>query len=144
MVGVRQEGTMRTNHEARSRESGFSLIEVLIAVLVVGIGFMAVASMTGTSISGNNRSSMMTVATYLAEDRLEELRNRDYADVSAVGSPEIGIDEQGNVVPNGLFTRSWVVTNDTPGTLMKTINITITWAERGVNHRLTMTTVIGG
>ena len=124
--------------------AGFSLLEVLMAVVVVGVGFLAAASMQGTSVGSNNRSAYMTVATYLAEDKIEELRNMNYQLIDAAGSPENGLDELGQVGTGGIFDRSWAVALDSPGVLMKTITVTVTWQERGVNHSLTMTTVIGG
>jgi type IV pilus assembly protein PilV len=124
------------------RQSGFTLLEVLIAVLVIGVGFMATASMQGTSVSGNSRSAFMTAATYLAEDKIEELRNTDYMAITAAGSPENDIDELGNA--GGIYSRSWTVVNDSPGLLMKTVAVTVNWEERGVNHTLTITTVIWG
>jgi hypothetical protein len=60
------------------------------------------------------------------------------------GSPEANIDEQGRTGTGGIFTRSWAVENDEPAVLMKTLTVTITWVERDVNHKLEMTTVIGG
>ena len=124
------------------RESGFTLLEVLIAVMVIGIGFMATASMQGTSVSGNSRSAFMTAATYLAEDKIEELRNTDYMSITVAGSPENNIDELGNA--GGIYSRSWTVLNDSPGLLMKTVQVTVNWQERGASHTLTMTTVIWG
>lgn len=124
------------------RESGFTLLEVLIAVMVIGVGFMATASMQGTSVSGNSRSAFMTAATYLAEDKIEELRNTDYMAITVAGSPENSIDEMGSA--GGIYSRSWTVVNDSPGLLMKTVQVTVDWQERGVTHTLTMTTVIGG
>ncbi|MFH1090486.1 MAG: prepilin-type N-terminal cleavage/methylation domain-containing protein [Pseudomonadota bacterium] len=124
------------------RRGGFSLIEVLVAVIVVGVGFLAAASMQGTSVGGNSRSALLTTATYLAEDKIEELRNRAYIAIDAIGSPENQIDGLGHA--GGLFSRSWTVLNDTPGRLMKTISVTVTWQERGAGHRLVMTTIVGG
>lgn len=124
------------------KASGFTLLEVLIAVMIIGVGFMAAASMQGTSVSGNSRSAYMTAATYLAEDKLEELRNTDYMAITQAGSPENNIDELG--AAGGIYSRSWTVVNDSPGLLMKTVAVTVNWNERGASHTLTMYTVIWG
>jgi hypothetical protein len=62
--------------------------------------------------------------------------------ITTAGSPENNIDELGNA--GGIYSRSWTVVNDSPGLLMKTVAVTVNWQERGVNHTLTMTTVIWG
>lgn len=123
-------------------KKGFSLIEVLIAVVVIGIGFMAAASMQGMSISSNSNSNYLTSATYLAQDKIEQLRRLAYTDITMVGSPESSIDDMGQ--SGGIFNRSWTVTPDSPGLMMKTVSVTVTWNERGRSHRLVMTTVING
>ena len=123
-------------------ESGFSLLEVLFATVVVGIGFLAVARMHGMSISSNSQSSYMTEATYLAEDKLEELTNQNFGDIDNTGSPETGLNELGEAVTNGMFNRSWTVTDNTPGPRTKTVTVTVTYSERGINHTVVLTTVI--
>jgi type IV pilus assembly protein PilV len=131
---------MLLDGKRHSVRGGFSLLEVLIAVVVVGIGFLAAASMQGTSISHNTKSGYLTSATYLAQDKIEGLRYVPFQFVTTDGSPEVQIDEVGDA--GGIFTRSWAVAMDTPGTLMRTVTVTVTWRVRGIIHSLTMTSVI--
>ncbi|MBF0530225.1 MAG: prepilin-type N-terminal cleavage/methylation domain-containing protein [Deltaproteobacteria bacterium] len=133
---------MRFMRKNQRKPAGFNLIEVLIATVIIGVGFMAMASLQATSISGNSRSSYLTEATYLAQDLIEQFRNTTYINISTAGSPQANITEQGNA--GGIFTRSWTVVNDSPGIMMKTITVTITWQERGMNNNLVMTSVIIG
>jgi type IV pilus modification protein PilV len=133
---------IKTIGKGESARSGFSLIEVLIATVVIGIGFLAAASMQGMSVGGNSKSQLMTAAVYLAEDKIEELRSLDYLDIRSADDPEENLDEHGVSASNGLFDRTWTVTHDSPGVLMKTVDVTVTWSERGVDHNLTITTVV--
>jgi type IV pilus assembly protein PilV len=133
---------MRLRTKIRFGNDGFSLLEVLVAVAVVGIGFLAAASMQGTSVTGNSKSRYWTYATYLAQDKMEEFRNTNFDDISESGSPETNIDIFGTA--GGLFNRSWTINDNTPAVLMKTITVTITWRERGADHSLTMVSVILG
>ena len=59
------------------RIAGFTLLEVLVALFIFAIGMLAVASMQAQSIKGNTFSDLLTVATTLAEGKMEELMSLD-------------------------------------------------------------------
>jgi len=62
------------------RQSGLSLIEVLITVVLVSIGLLGLAGLQLTSVQNSNSSSERFVATTLAQDILERMRaNRNRA-----------------------------------------------------------------
>ncbi|MGB5298560.1 MAG: type IV pilus modification protein PilV, partial [Thiogranum sp.] len=56
------------------RPAGFTLIEVMVAVLVMSIGLLGLASLQATSLRFNNDSSAQTQATYLANDMVDRMR----------------------------------------------------------------------
>ena len=57
------------------RQEGFSLIEVLISLVVLAVGLLGLAMFQVTAIKGNAIASKWTVATELAQDRLERFRH---------------------------------------------------------------------
>lgn len=59
---------------ALPRTEGFTLIEVLVAVLVLSIGLLGIASLQATSLRNNNDASMQTRASYIASDMADRLR----------------------------------------------------------------------
>lgn len=64
----------------RAAASGFTLIEVLIAVLVLGIGLLGVAGLQSVALSMNQGSYVRTQATVLARDISDRMRaNRQAA-----------------------------------------------------------------
>jgi type IV pilus assembly protein PilV len=67
-------------HLIHARQRGFTLIEVLIAVIVLAIGFLGMASLQVTATRLNQRAHQRSQATLLAEDLLDRMRaNRDAA-----------------------------------------------------------------
>ena len=77
------------NHRAQSREKGsqqgFSLVEVMVAILILTVGLLALAKMQTQAVASNAFGYKLTQATFLAQDKLEELRllNECYLEVSA-------------------------------------------------------------
>lgn len=61
-------------------EQGFSLIEVLIALVVFSVGILAVASMQITSTGGNAKARYISEATNWGMDKMEDLLSRSYDD----------------------------------------------------------------
>lgn len=57
------------------RQEGFSLIEVLVALVILAVGLLGLAMFQTTAIKGNATAAKWTVATELAQDRLERFRH---------------------------------------------------------------------
>lgn len=57
------------------RREGFSLIEVLVALTILSVGLLGLAMFQVTAIKGNAIASKWTVATELAQDKLERFRH---------------------------------------------------------------------
>ena len=95
----------------RNCKNGFSLVEVLIALLVTVIGVLAVSTMVVLAIRLQMLSRDTTLAIGLAEGKLEELRYMDPADPERT----LGGDLNSNAVDhfenaNGnLFTVRWKI-----------------------------------
>lgn len=63
---------------ALSRASGFTLIEVLVAITIITIGILGIAGLAGTAVRSSGFSQALTQATNLAQDRIEALQSIDY------------------------------------------------------------------
>ncbi|MHB1024532.1 MAG: type IV pilus modification protein PilV [Desulfobacteria bacterium] len=67
-------------------QEGFSLIEVLISLVILAIGLLGLALFQTTAIKGNAIASKWTVATELAQDRLEKFRHVGWDNVNLASS----------------------------------------------------------
>ncbi len=71
---------MQHRHCSRNSQSGTTLIEVLITVVLVSVGLLGLAGLQLTTVQNSNSSSERFEATTLAHDILERLRaNRQAA-----------------------------------------------------------------
>ena len=89
---------------ARSKASqGFSLIEVLVALVILGVGLMGLARLQLVLLAGTADTAAYDHAVRLANDRIESLRLTRLAG----GLPATGTDEQ--AVQGILFQLAWTV-----------------------------------
>lgn len=57
-------------------ESGFTLLEMMIAVTILAVGLIATVAMQGTSLNADAFAQRTTVATNVARGAMEELMSR--------------------------------------------------------------------
>ncbi|MFC1656872.1 prepilin-type N-terminal cleavage/methylation domain-containing protein [Patescibacteria group bacterium] len=69
-------------------QSGFTIIEALIAVTVLSVGFVAVIQIFPGVIGLNSRSEDLTIGSHLAEMKLEEFLAKPYANINLGIQPE--------------------------------------------------------
>jgi len=121
---------MKTNiHRANKMngQSGFTLIEVMIAMVVLAVGLLALGTMQIVSIRANAFSSEMTYSTMLAQQQLETLKNLSFSDADLTATtPETPHTLPAlPAVKGASYTVSWEVTDTTSD--MKTIDLTVQW-----------------
>lgn len=70
----------RTRAVAPTRLRGFTLIESLVALLIMSVGLLGVAALQLASLQANHGAFQRTQATFLAQDIVDRMRaNRDAA-----------------------------------------------------------------
>ena len=100
-----------------NREDGFTLMEVLIAMVIFAVGMLAVATMMITATDSNGNARRLTEANSAAMDKLENLMSLPYthADLQDVnGDGDGGLNNTGGTadyseVFGGVYTVNWNV-----------------------------------
>jgi prepilin-type N-terminal cleavage/methylation domain-containing protein len=85
---------------------GLTLVEVLIAIVVLGIGVAALASTSGTVTRMIGRGKVETRAAQAASSRMESLRLAAHETSPRCTSPSFA---SGGPVLSGSMTESWQV-----------------------------------
>lgn len=69
---------------------GFSMVEILIALVLLAVGLLGLAAMTQLVIRGNDSANNLSEATDLCELRISELKDISYDDLgdALVSSPD--------------------------------------------------------
>jgi type IV pilus assembly protein PilV len=115
---------------------GFSLIEILIAIVILSISLLALAALMVTTTQNNSFGAHMSEATTFAQDMLERLRVSPWANVMS-GADQV----TGSTGIN--YDRNWVVSPNpiTPNDTLRTVTITINWNDK-VDHSITVLSAI--
>jgi type IV pilus assembly protein PilV len=103
--------------------NGFTLVEILIATVMITITSLGVATLTVSVIRENSFSKRLTTATTLIQDQLEEIKRLGYLNAGTVADTQ----NYGTIANFTGYKRVVSVSNNTPAANMKTIDITVYW-----------------
>ncbi len=81
-----QQKTTIAAKESSYSGRGFTLIEIMIAIFLLAVALLGLASVTTSVIKGNSFSQTLTTATTLAKDKMEELKATSYTDLPTTGT----------------------------------------------------------
>ena len=81
---------MMIRSQSTTAARGFSLIEVLIAVVLLSFGLLALAALQTRLIQASAEAKAQSVAISLAKDKLEEIRS--YTSITAYRALDSGSD----------------------------------------------------
>lgn len=123
-----------------SNSSGFTLIEILIALFILVVGLLGAAGVAVTVINGNALSKKITTATTLVQDKMEEINNLGY---SGTPSSDTTTTENYNSIINyPAYKRVTEIDVDSPATDMKTVEVKTEFQWKGTTHNVTIKTIV--
>lgn len=123
-----------------SNKKGFSLIELLVALLIMSIGLMALLDGLTNYIRINMENQMRNEAMRIGEAALETLRNSDFSQVKAgtatVTSPEVRRIRNFDIN----YTITWTPTSISASSVA--VQVAVTWVFKSITHRHDAASVI--
>jgi type IV pilus assembly protein PilV len=135
MRGSGMPGYAPLRNAGTKNETGFTLLEVIIAISLLAVGMLAVASMQVSAITGNAHANRITEATTLAQDKLEELMALPYTDA------DLSQGQHDDTDPPTPYNRTWSVTDD-PAGVTNTKRITVTVSGGNLKKDVALTSVV--
>ena len=116
----------------RRKSSGFTLVEILIALSLLAIGLLSLAAMQLTAMQYGSRGRHLTKAAAVAEGRMEMLMRSRWTDLAptawttAVVTNEV---VQGpSTVNEQAYATSWQIADVDPGRT-RSIDVRVQWTE---------------
>jgi hypothetical protein len=138
---------------------GSSLIQNLLATAVIGIGLAGFASLSGNLSIVGDKSSQKSIATTIAQDKIEEIKNLsskiELPDSESLPSPVYSggvwsetqgenVDSEGVLdTPDAEYQRTWVITPDPVRNRLFDLRVNVSYTDRSSNIKtVTMNTQI--
>jgi prepilin-type N-terminal cleavage/methylation domain-containing protein len=145
-----------------TNNKGFTLIETLVALVILTIGILTLNKMQVTSIRGNANASGITSSSSWAAGQVEQLLRLDYddpllddgdGDGTGQDADDDGVDDGGNdfglsdtganadgtaTSPDNNYTIFWNVAVDEPMPNLKTIRVIVTRNYYGLQKQVAL------
>jgi type IV pilus assembly protein PilV len=105
---------------------GFTLTELLIAITVLSVGLLAVASMQGVAITNGSASHRMMVATELAKEAMEDIMAWEPGDARLNASAaDASYAANVSITGGGTFNITYTTTVNTPLTGTTRVDVSV-------------------
>lgn len=113
-----------------AQNSGFTLLEVMVALAIVSIALVAMLGLTQRNIQANDRLHQMTRATLLAKQKMAEIET----------NTQLSSSRGQGVFPAPNQDFRWrTLYTPTPITGIAQIDLSVIWGEEQENELVTLT-----
>ena len=123
-------------HAMRLNDKGTSLLEIIVALTVFAVGLVIAMRTLPESSAKTTRGRNLSIAVNLAQEGIEELMGRPFNDADLTAGNH---DDPDNPL-RGHFNRQWTVTDATPVTGMKLIEVSVEFPTAGADSVATLRT----
>jgi type IV pilus modification protein PilV len=111
----------RKTMDTKNNSGGFTLIEVMIALVIFSFGILGLYAMQISSVNGNSAARKRTEAVSWAANQMEILLETPYASIG------------NNQITRGIYTIQWTAPeidiNNDGANDAKNIQINVTWSD---------------
>lgn len=121
----------------RKGARGFTLVETMVAMVILAFGLIAMLAMMTAAMAGGRVGKHATDASRIARDQLEEFQRLDWNDAKMLPTggftaPEMvasDIEYAGVAQQEMAYGRSWRITNHPTDTALRLVDVVVTWQE---------------
>ena len=128
----------------RNVKQGFTLIEVLIAIILASGGLMVLMQLMGVAIFADSNLEYSLISLNLANEKMEELKDTAFGSISA------GTETGSAIGFDWVDQRQWTVdyvdanlSTSVSDTGLKDVTVKVQWTQKGGTQSVAVETLIG-
>ncbi|MGB8953359.1 MAG: prepilin-type N-terminal cleavage/methylation domain-containing protein [Candidatus Aminicenantales bacterium] len=121
----------------KSQDDGFSLIEILVAIVILATVLMTLVTVFVYGFNVISRTRQVALATQIAQEEVEIIRNMPFDDILNLGTTFT--NDKISRLHNG---QGALALENSEGNDIKKLTVSITWAYRGQTQRKDVVTLI--
>lgn len=110
-----------TPRSGRRARKGFTLVSMIVALVLMGVGVGALAKSSAETVKSQNIAQNKTNAIAIARAYVENLRTRDPWTMES--EPSVTVDQDGSETASGRFSRSMNMIVERQNLLRLTITV---------------------
>jgi prepilin-type N-terminal cleavage/methylation domain-containing protein len=130
---------MKKHQITISDVSGFTLVELIITISIIGIASIGIASLFYTTQYTQQQSRYIDAATRAAQRQVEILRNNSYNNLQAGQTINFTADLPSSL-PN---TKSGTAVVSEPSDGLKRVDVTVSFTQNGRSQNVKLSSLIG-
>ena len=127
---------MESNSIQNRASAGFTLVEAMVALVIFGVGTIALLSLAPRATQFTARGQQVTKAAQLAQAKVEELRALPSTDAWLAAGTHV---DDGNPL-DGVYRRQWIVTADDPIQGMSRVEVRVAYPTVSADSVAALTT----
>jgi prepilin-type N-terminal cleavage/methylation domain-containing protein len=115
----------------KSKNSGFTLIEILISLVLLSVGIISITQAFSVGISASGDSENVVTALNIAQKKMESIKNTVFANISSSA-----------VTADPIFSGFNASVNAATGQNPMQVDVTVSWRAKAGSSSITLTTLV--
>ena len=121
----RVQHTQKSKHK-RQTARGFTLVDMLVAMIIISLVFLVFCDLMVMSVRTNKKADLEFIATGVAENRLESIRQRSFGALVTDTTTETVTELPGGQMTVQISPVTGLITNS-----MRQVQVLVTWTAVG-------------